>query len=132
VVATRVEALIDLPGDADAADEALAKVSTDESLALLASLPRREAEAIILRVVIGLDAADAARILGTRAGAVRSAAYRGLRRLAKRIESSTEPGADPVLSFAGPRHPSTEPAAAPTRWCPGTSPPPAASRRSPR
>ena len=83
-----VEALVDLAGQADTADEALTKVSTEEALALLASLPCREAEAIVLRVVIGLDAAHAARILGTRAGAVRSAAYRGLRRLATRIERS--------------------------------------------
>jgi RNA polymerase sigma-70 factor, ECF subfamily len=86
-----VEALVDVPCQADTADEALAEVSTEEAIALLAALPRREAEAIILRVIIGLDAADAARILGTRAGAVRSAAYRGLRRLATRIESAAVP-----------------------------------------
>jgi RNA polymerase sigma-70 factor (ECF subfamily) len=82
-----VDALIDVAGSADTANEALAAVSTDEAVALLASLPRREAEALMLRVVIGLDVPDAARILGIRAGAVRTAAYRGLRRLAKRIES---------------------------------------------
>jgi RNA polymerase sigma-70 factor (ECF subfamily) len=83
-----VEALIDVAGPAETADEALAKVSTDEAVALLASLPRREAEAIMLRVVVGLDVQDAARILGTGSGAVRSAAYRGLRRLATRIARS--------------------------------------------
>jgi RNA polymerase sigma-70 factor (ECF subfamily) len=96
-----VEALVDVPCQADTADEALAEVSTEEAIALLAALPRREAEAIILRVIIGLDAADAARILGTRAGAVRSAAYRGLRRLATRIESSAVPR--PLARVAYPR-----------------------------
>ena len=41
------------------------------------------AEAILLRVVMGLDAETAGRVLGKRAGAVRTAAHRGLRRLAE-------------------------------------------------
>jgi RNA polymerase sigma-70 factor (ECF subfamily) len=80
-----VEAMIDMPGPADTAEEAVAGISIDEAIAMLASLPRREAEAIMLRMVIGLDVQDAARVLGIRAGAVRTAAYRGLRRLAIRI-----------------------------------------------
>jgi RNA polymerase sigma-70 factor, ECF subfamily len=80
-----VEAFVELPGGADTEEEALARISTDEALALLAGLPRREAEAVLLRVVIGLDAEGAARVLGIRAGAVRTATYRGLRRLAKRV-----------------------------------------------
>jgi hypothetical protein len=34
---------------------------------------------------VGLDAGTAARVLGTRPGAVRTAAYRGLRALAKKV-----------------------------------------------
>jgi RNA polymerase sigma-70 factor (ECF subfamily) len=56
---------------------------------VISTLPRREAEAVLLRVVIGLDAEAAARVLGTNAGAVRTAAYRGLRRLAGRIRRSS-------------------------------------------
>jgi RNA polymerase sigma-70 factor (ECF subfamily) len=37
----------------------------------------------MLRAVVGLDANAAGRVLGKRAGAVRTAAYRGLRRLAE-------------------------------------------------
>jgi RNA polymerase sigma-70 factor, ECF subfamily len=37
---------------------------------------------VLLRVVLGLDAKHAAEVLGKRPGAVRTAAYRGLNRLA--------------------------------------------------
>jgi RNA polymerase sigma-70 factor (ECF subfamily) len=84
-----VEALAEIAGRADTAEEALTKISTDEAVALLATLPRREAEAVLLRVIVGLDTGSAARVLGIGAGAVRTAAYRGLRRLAARL--SREP-----------------------------------------
>jgi RNA polymerase sigma-70 factor (ECF subfamily) len=35
---------------------------------------------------VGLDARSAAEVLGKRAGAVRTASYRGLRRLAQRLQ----------------------------------------------
>src|SRR5438093_433447 len=41
---------------------------------------------VLLRAVLGLDVAAAARVLGKRPGAVRTAAYRGLRRLAEYLE----------------------------------------------
>jgi len=74
---------------ADAADTAGAAadaVATERALALIATLPRDQAEAVLLRVVVGLDAISAGRVLGKRAGAVRTAAYRGLRRLAEMLE----------------------------------------------
>ena len=68
---------------ADTADLALEAVSTRAVVALIASsLPRDQAEIIMLRVVAGLDAADVARIVDKTPGAVRVAAHRGLRRLA--------------------------------------------------
>jgi RNA polymerase sigma-70 factor (ECF subfamily) len=60
-------------------------VSTRAAIAAIAALPRDQAEAVLLRVVVGLDAAGAAKVLGKRPGAVRTAAYRGLRTLAARI-----------------------------------------------
>jgi RNA polymerase sigma-70 factor, ECF subfamily len=51
-----------------------------------APLPADQAEAVLLRVVVGLDAKSAAQVLGKRPGAVRTAAYRGLRALARRLE----------------------------------------------
>jgi RNA polymerase sigma-70 factor (ECF subfamily) len=60
-------------------------VTTDAALALIASLPPEQAEAVMLRVVVGLDAGATGKILGRRAGAVRTAAYRGLKQLAARL-----------------------------------------------
>ena len=61
-------------------------ISTDAALRLIATLPRDQAEAVLLRAVVGLDADSAGKVLGKRAGAVRTAAYRGLRTLAVRLE----------------------------------------------
>jgi RNA polymerase sigma-70 factor, ECF subfamily len=66
----------------DAAAEALERSGTGWALALIATLPPDQAEAVMLRVVAGLDVATAARVLGKRPGAVRVATMRGLRRLA--------------------------------------------------
>lgn len=77
--------LSELPAAGDAAGEALDALSTERALALIAGLPRDQAEAVLLRVVVGLDGPSAARVLGKRPGAVRSAAHRGLNRLAKQL-----------------------------------------------
>lgn len=89
-----VEQLAELPGHTDTADSAVDAVTTRDALALIARLPRDQAEAVLLRVVVGLDAATAARVLGKRPGAVRTAAHRGLRRLAEYLDpsDSTAPG----------------------------------------
>ncbi|WP_020521505.1 RNA polymerase sigma factor [Catelliglobosispora koreensis] len=84
-VATPVETLADLPDREVTEDQAMQLVSTSEAMALIASLPPDQAEAILLRVVIGLDAESSAKVLGKRAGAVRTAAYRGLRRLSEAL-----------------------------------------------
>jgi RNA polymerase sigma-70 factor, ECF subfamily len=72
----------------DASDLALDGISTDEAVALIAALPLDQAEAVMLRVVLGLDAQAAAKVLGKRPGAVRMAAHRGLRRLAESVRGS--------------------------------------------
>ena len=66
----------------DAASEALEGSDTRWALGLIATLPIDQAEAVMLRVVAGLDVAATAKVLGKRAGAVRVATMRGLRRLA--------------------------------------------------
>lgn len=73
------------------AERALEHIATDAAIALIASLPREQARAVMLRVVLGLDARTAGTILGKPAGAVRSAAFRGLRQLAQRLESTGPP-----------------------------------------
>jgi hypothetical protein len=78
-----IEQLTDRPGDEDTAGSALDALGTDTALALIARLPRDQAEAVLLRVLVGPDAKAAGRVLGRRPGAVpTAAAYRGLRRLA--------------------------------------------------
>lgn len=88
-----VELLADVAAGDDTAGSALEAMATDTALALIASLPRDQAEAVLLRVVMGLDAKSAARVLGKRAGAVRTAAYRGLRGLASHLEQAGSHGA---------------------------------------
>lgn len=69
----------------DTEREAITALDTASALALLGALPPEQAQAILLRVVVGLDTARAAEILGKSPGAVRTALYRGLRNLAKRL-----------------------------------------------
>jgi RNA polymerase sigma-70 factor (ECF subfamily) len=66
----------------DAEREALDRLGTSWALRVIASLPPDQAEAVMLRVVAGLDVGQTAAVLGKRAGAVRIATMRGLRRLA--------------------------------------------------
>ncbi|MGY0492210.1 RNA polymerase sigma factor [Streptomyces sp. WG-D5] len=77
--------VLELPGRHNTAEQALEALSTRGALALLDELPRDQREAVLLRVVVGLDGAAAARVLGKRPGAVRTAAYRGLKRLAREL-----------------------------------------------
>ncbi|MFI5837663.1 RNA polymerase sigma factor [Micromonospora sp. NPDC051300] len=90
VVPVPVQALTDLAADSDTADHAGEAIGTESALALIRTLPPAEAEAVMLRAVIGLDAETAGRVLGRRAGAVRTAAHRGLRRLAAMLERTAE------------------------------------------
>ncbi len=87
---TPLEELSDVASADDTAAYALDTVSTDTAIALIASLPRDQAEAVLLRVVMGLDVPTTARVLGKRAGAVRTATHRGLRRLAERLNKGID------------------------------------------
>ena len=77
----------------DTALAALERLSTNAALELIASLPRDQAEIIVLRAIACLDAKQVARIVGKRPGAVRVAAHRGLRTLAERLSAATDRGA---------------------------------------
>ncbi|BBC36089.1 RNA polymerase sigma70 [Streptomyces graminofaciens] len=80
--------------ESDTAGEAMEALATDHALSLIAQLPQDQAEAVVLRVVVGLDAKTAAETLGKRAGAVRTAAHRGLKRLAELIGDNPERGSE--------------------------------------
>ncbi|WP_217253325.1 RNA polymerase sigma factor [Streptomyces sp. AC602_WCS936] len=79
------QGVLDLPGPHSTHDQALETLSTEAALTLISGLPRDQAEAVLLRVVVGLDGPAAARVLGKRPGAVRTATYRGLKRLARQL-----------------------------------------------
>jgi RNA polymerase sigma-70 factor (ECF subfamily) len=85
VSSLQIEDLIDLVSNDNVERSALDRLSTDKTIAMISLLPHDQAEAVLLRVVMGLDAATAAQVLGKRPGAVRTAAHRGLRALAKRL-----------------------------------------------
>ena len=87
--------VLDLPGRHTTHDEALEALSTEQALALVRTLPQDQAEAVLLRVVVGLDGPAAARVLGKRPGAVRTAAHRGLKRLADRLGAAGVTHDDP-------------------------------------
>jgi len=86
------EFLLDRPAEHDTAAAAADNLGTASALRMIASLPPDQAEAVLLRTVVGLDAPTAAKILGKRAGAVRVAAHRGLKALARMLDA--EPPAD--------------------------------------
>jgi RNA polymerase sigma-70 factor (ECF subfamily) len=73
----------------DVERDAIEGITTASALAMIGGLPPDQAQAILLRVIIGLDAASAGQVLGKRPGAVRTATYRGLRNLARRLQQAT-------------------------------------------
>jgi len=61
------------------------QIATADAVALIATLPRHQAEAVLLQTVVGLDGPAAASVLGKSPGAVRIATHRGINSLAKRL-----------------------------------------------
>ncbi|MGW1166716.1 RNA polymerase sigma factor [Streptomyces sp. NPDC002550] len=94
---------LELPGRLDTHDQALESLSTARALELVRTLPSDQAEAVMLRVVVGLDGPAAARVLGKRPGAVRTAAHRGLKRLARQL--GVQDPADEGVTDGGTRTP---------------------------
>lgn len=78
--------LLDRAAETDTAGAAAEAMSTQAAVALIATLPREQAEAVLLRTVLGLDATTAGQVLGKRPGAVRVAAHRGLKALGRQLD----------------------------------------------
>jgi RNA polymerase sigma-70 factor, ECF subfamily len=95
------EETADRPVDEDPEALALDALATERAIRLIRTLPRDQAEAVMLRAVMGLDTISAALVLGKRAGAVRTATYRGLRRLAEQLGQADETVRETVLTTVG-------------------------------
>lgn len=85
----RTDELTDLADRELPEETVIARLAAAEALRLIATLPADQAEAVLLRVILDLDAEHAGRVLGKRPGAVRTAAHRGLRTLAQRLAADT-------------------------------------------
>jgi RNA polymerase sigma-70 factor, ECF subfamily len=97
VTTSATDELLERGAPDDTESLALQALATDRAVALIATLPTEMAEAVLLRAVMGLDADTAGQVLGKRAGAVRTAAHRGLRRLAAALaEEAERPPSPPI------------------------------------
>ncbi len=79
------------PDGADVHERVEEIVTTEAALALLARLPKEQAEMVLLRHVVGLDVEHTARVVGKKPGAVRVAVHRGLKKLAELLEQAGGP-----------------------------------------
>ena len=97
--------LVMLPALTDVEEEAAERSSTDRAVALIAELPPDQAEAVMLRIVVGMDVARVAVLMDRSPGSVRVLCHRGLRRLEQRLleeEGATATvGAGPELAGVG-------------------------------
>jgi len=88
------------PGLDDPAADVLAGLSTEASVRLVSELPPEQAEAVLLRVMAGLDTERVAQIMGKQPGNVRVLSHRGLRSLARRLAVGTGAGPATVSEAA--------------------------------
>ena len=84
--------LVELAAPDDPAATALEGLSTRAALAVVTTLPADQAEAIMLRVVAGLDVEQVASLMGKRPGTIRVLTHRGLRTLAERLGPARDAG----------------------------------------
>jgi RNA polymerase sigma-70 factor (ECF subfamily) len=80
---------------ADPGDVAVTALATETALALVATLPPDQAEAVSLRAIAGLDVAHVAAIMNKRPGTVRVLAHRGLRELARQLSEEEQRAVTP-------------------------------------
>ncbi len=83
--------LTERPGAADVPAAVDELMTTEAALELVGRLPPDQAEAVVLRHVVGLDVAQTARVLGKKPGAVRIATMRGLKRLRELLPAPDRP-----------------------------------------
>lgn len=82
-------ALPDQLASNDTERDALTALSTAATLALIAQLPTRQAQAILLRIIFGLDGKTTGIVLGKQPNAIHTATNRGLHHLAQLLQSAS-------------------------------------------
>jgi RNA polymerase sigma-70 factor (ECF subfamily) len=83
-----------MPASNTVESEAAERSATDAALVTIATLPPDQAEAVTLRIVVGLDVASVATIMKRSPGSVRVLCHRGLRRLEEMLNSAELPVTD--------------------------------------
>ena len=91
--------LVILPAVNNVEDEVAERSATERAVALIAELPADQAEAVMLRIVVGLDVARVADLMERSPGSIRVLCHRGLRRLEQRLVEIEQP--TPVPAGAG-------------------------------
>jgi RNA polymerase sigma-70 factor, ECF subfamily len=85
-----ISRLLTIPADSLVELEAAERMATDTAVALIAQLPPAQAEAVMLRVVAGLDVPRVARVMGRSPGSVRVLCHRGLKLLEQRLQGDVD------------------------------------------
>ncbi len=79
------EILLSMPSVTNVEEEAAERSATDSAVEMIATLPADQAEAVMLRIVNGLDVATVADLMGRTPGSVRVLCHRGLRTLERQV-----------------------------------------------
>lgn len=95
-------ASVDVAARGDVLDAVTESLGTASAVELIRTLPRAQAEAVMLRAVLGLDARTAGQILGRRPGAVRTATQRGLAALGQLLDGRESRHHRPRDTFSRP------------------------------
>ncbi len=90
-----------LPSSSNVESAAEEHAGTDDALRLIAGLPHDQAEAVMLRVVSGLDVAAVAQIMDRSPGSVRVLCHRGLKTLERRLRATAEVSVAPAVGDEG-------------------------------
>lgn len=73
------------PAERDVAEDVVDLDQTVHAIALIRTLPKDQGEAVMLRVVVGMEHSEVAAVMGKTPGAVRVLVHRGLRRLEREL-----------------------------------------------
>jgi len=88
LVVIETESFLTIPARLSVESEVTDRSASDTAVALIATLPPDQSEAVMLRVVVGLDVRHVAAIMGRTPGSVRVLCHRGLKHLERSLDDS--------------------------------------------